>query len=157
MSAARRIEMVPVEEAERRARRHRSREPHLWKLLDAVTDPEIPVLSLWDLGVLQNIERVGDRIEVTLTPTYSGCPALVTMQHDIRARFAESGLTDIDIVQVLSPPWSSQWLSAAARRKLAAYGIAPPGDERCPRCGSSNVRRVAEFASTACKSLWQCG
>lgn len=156
VSAARRIELVPAEETERRARRDCSKEPELWALLDAVTDPEIPVLSLWDLGVLQNIERVGHRILVTLTPTYSGCPALSTMQEDIRARFAEAGLTDVDIVQVLSPAWSSQWLSQAAREKLTAYGIAPPGDERCPHCGSSNTHRVAEFGSTACKAMWRC-
>ncbi len=136
----------------------------------AVTDPEIPVLTLDDLGVIRRVEMGPDgEIEVDITPTYSGCPAMSAMALDLQAALAQAGYPNARVRTVLSPAWTTDWMSADGRRKLAAFGIAPPaakasrralfGDEdnvACPACGSSRTRLLSAFGSTACKSLWRC-
>ncbi len=128
--------------------------------LGEVPDPEIPVLSLMDLGVIRDVAWQGDRLVVTVTPTYSGCPATRVITQDIRAALAARGLEDVEIRQQLSPAWTTDWMSEAGRAKLAAYGIAPPSPggrpAACPHCGGSDLERVAQFGSTPCKALWKC-
>jgi ring-1,2-phenylacetyl-CoA epoxidase subunit PaaD len=135
--------------------------------LEEVTDPEIPVLTIADLGILRDVSVNGDTIEVTITPTYSGCPAMNMIRLDIETALARAGIKARVLTQ-LSPAWTTDWLSDAARRKLAAFGIAPPahvasrralfGEEHpvCPRCGSADTELISEFGSTACKSLHRC-
>jgi ring-1,2-phenylacetyl-CoA epoxidase subunit PaaD len=135
--------------------------------LEGVTDPEIPVLTIADLGILRDIVEQDGAIEVTITPTYSGCPAMNVIALDIEAALARVGIK-ARIRTSLSPAWTTDWLSEAGRRKLAAYGIAPPahstsrralfGETRpaCPRCGSADTELISEFGSTACKSLHRC-
>ncbi len=137
----------------------------LFDLLSSVVDPEIPVLSLQDLGVLRDISVTDDVIEVTITPTYAGCPAMNTMQADIENKLAEAGYQQVTVRQSLSPAWTTDWMSENGREKLRRYGIAPPatsacGQQKstieCPQCGSAEVKRISEFGSTACKALYQC-
>jgi ring-1,2-phenylacetyl-CoA epoxidase subunit PaaD len=142
----------------------------LWALLDQVTDPEIPVLSLWDLGILQNVERQDDAVIVTITTTYSGCPAMDVIGDEIRQVLKQAGFANITVKQRYSPAWTTDWISAEGRHKLREYGIAPPaeasgsksallGDKPvvpCPLCASTRTERVSEFGSTACKALYQC-
>lgn len=164
------IPTVSAEQLEREQYRANPDTAAIWSLLDAVHDPEVPVLTLWDLGVLRNVELKGDKITVTLTPTYSGCPAINTMADDVEIALKEAGYTDIEIHNQLAPAWTTDWLSPAGHRKLKEYGIAPPqhasndksalfGPEPsvpCPQCDSSNTRKISEFGSTACKALYQC-
>ena len=157
------IPLLPQEEYQRRQRRTNSALQAIWSLLDQVTDPEIPVVSLWELGVLQDISLRDGTVLVTITPTYSGCPAMSAMEEDIVSVLTESGYASVEVVSRLAPAWSTQWMSEQARDKLRAYGIAPPGRQRdedvaisCPRCASINVQRLSEFGSTACKALYQC-
>ena len=137
----------------------------LYELLSSVCDPEIPVLTLQDLGVLRDISVDDDNINVTITPTYAGCPALETMRADIESTLANAGYQNVDIKQVLSPAWTTDWMSEDGRNKLREYGIAPPastacgqqsGNIECPQCKSDDVRMISEFGSTACKALYQC-
>jgi ring-1,2-phenylacetyl-CoA epoxidase subunit PaaD len=134
----------------------------LFKLLSSVCDPEIPVLTLQDLGVLRDVTIAGDEVKVTITPTYSGCPAVEVMQVDIKTALAEAGYQHVTVQQSLSPAWTTDWMSDAGREKLRAYGIAPPARQaeqaniQCPQCGSGDVKRISEFGSTACKALYQC-
>ena len=143
------------------------------ELVGQVADPEIPVLTIEDLGILRDV-AVDDRghVEVTITPTYSGCPALDTIRDDVVPPQAEPGYAHPSVRTVLAPAWTTDWMSQAGRDKLAAYGIAPPGLRRsgpvlvqltsapgpvaCPRCGSADTREVSRFGSTACKSHWTC-
>ncbi len=143
-------------------------------LAAAVVDPEIPVLTIADLGVLRDVRETGDgSVEVTITPTYSGCPAMDTIRRDVGAALRGAGYREISVRTVLSPAWTTDWMSAAGRRKLTDYGIAPPAragqrpgpaagpvpiglTARCPRCGSPDTRELSRFGSTACKALWQC-
>ena len=140
-------------------------------VLAAVPDPEIPVLSVVDLGIIRAVESQPDgTLQVAVTPTYSGCPATAVIRADIAAALAQAGFGHVSVVDVLSPPWTSDWISAEGRRKLAAYGIAPPSQpvgslralhdpERqveCPRCGSRDTELLSEFGSTPCKSLHRC-
>lgn len=134
-----------------------------WDMLDEVLDPEIPVLSIWDLGILRNIERSGDKIIVTITPTYSGCPAMDTIRSDIKSVLAKAGYPDSDIRMVLSPAWTTDWMSTEGRQKLEHFGIAPPGCTNsvkqtinCPRCKSEHTNLISEYGSTACKAMYQC-
>ena len=139
-----------------------------WHAAAAVVDPEIPVLTIADLGVLRGIEVVDGRVEVTITPTYSGCPAMNMIALEIEAALAEAGIGAARVRTVLSPAWTTDWMTEDGRRKLRAYGIAPPalasgrralfGMEAiaCPRCGSGDTERLSEFGSTACKALWRC-
>ena len=158
------IPSLPAEEYERRQRRAQSPLPDLWSLLDAVKDPEIPAVSLWEMGILQDIAMEGDRVVVTITPTYSGCPAMTVMAEDVVQALEEAGYPDSEVITRLSPAWTTSWMSEEAQEKLRNYGIAPPGcgtadkppEIACPRCQSGEVRRLSEFGSTACKALYQC-
>ncbi len=135
--------------------------------LEAVTDPEIPVLTIADLGVLRDVSVHGDTVDVTITPTYSGCPAMNMIMLDIETALARANIS-ARVHTRLSPAWTTDWLSDAGHRKLAASGIAPPahtasrralfGQEHpvCPRCGSADTELISEFGSTACKSLHRC-
>jgi ring-1,2-phenylacetyl-CoA epoxidase subunit PaaD len=139
----------------------------LYRMVADIPDPEIPVLTIEDLGVLRDV-RIDDqgRVEVTITPTYSGCPAMDVITADITQRLAENGLAAV-VRTVLSPAWTTDWMSEDGRSKLAAYGIAPPGHRtdsvvgvqisvRCPQCGSPDTRQVSRFGSTACQAHWVC-
>lgn len=128
----------------------------------AVADPEIPVLSIADLGILRAVTVNEDNsADVVITPTYMGCPAMDAIAADVRGALARIGAAEVRVHIVLSPAWSTDWMSAAGREKLRAYGIAPPparagGAPECPLCGSARVEMIAAFGSTACKSLWRC-
>jgi len=131
--------------------------------LAEVADPEIPVLSIVDLGVVRDVV-CDDAVTVSLAPTYSGCPATETIEASVIAALEDRGLTDVRVRRVLSPPWTTDWISPEGRDKLLAYGIAPPrkwikGEPfvvPCPRCGSEGTELVSEFGSTACKASWRC-
>jgi ring-1,2-phenylacetyl-CoA epoxidase subunit PaaD len=146
------------------------------QVAESVPDPELPMLTLGDLGILRGVIAEGARIVVSLTPTYTGCPALREMQVDVSRRLAAAGFDDVEVRTVLSPAWSSDWITAGGRRKLAAAGIAPPGSAprrpagpvpltlsagrtrvACPSCGSADTRLTAAFSGTACKDLYRCG
>jgi ring-1,2-phenylacetyl-CoA epoxidase subunit PaaD len=150
------IDIVPAARAARLAVRRASPDESLWALLDCVMDPEVPALSLWELGVLQDVRREGERVVVVVTPTYSGCPAMEAMEEALRQRLAESGHHHVTIERRLSPAWTTDWLSTTARNALHTYGIAPPHTLRCPQCDSVHVAQISEFGSTACKSLFRC-
>ena len=136
----------------------------------AVVDPEIPVLTLEDLGVVRDVTLGGDgAVEVTITPTYSGCPAMSVMALDLQSALAEAGFARSRIRTALAPAWTTDWMSETGREKLRAYGIAPPkktagrralfGEETspaCTHCGAARAEKISEFGSTACKSLWRC-
>lgn len=135
-------------------------------ILAGVPDPEIPAVSVVDLGIVRSVG--GTPPVVTITPTYSGCPATLVIEQSIRAALDQAGLPDVAVHTTLSPAWSSDWISDAGREKLRAYGIAPPprGADHaglrnyeaaaCPRCGSEDAREISRFGSTPCKALWQC-
>lgn len=142
---------------------------HVLSLLDRVTDPEIPVISVRELGVLRDVQVDGEKVCVTITPTYSGCPAMDVMRQDIEKELHDAGITNVEVKQVLSPAWTTDWITEEGKAKLLAYGIAPPektADIRalkgeapvvaCPQCGSTNTVMVSAFGSTACKALWKC-
>jgi ring-1,2-phenylacetyl-CoA epoxidase subunit PaaD len=148
---------------ERAALRRDSAHPELWAVLDAVRDPEIPVVSIWDLGILQDVHMDGGMVKVVITPTYSGCPAMREIEADIRARLANVGYGDVRVEHRLAPAWTTDWLSEAGREALRGFGIAPPcgtcGDDEapaCPQCGSGDTERISDFGSTACKALYRC-
>jgi len=145
-------------------------------LVAGVADPEIPVLTIDDLGVLRevSVDQAG-RVRVDITPTYSGCPAMETIRADVAQRLADTGHDDVEVRLVLTPAWTTDWLSQQGRQRLADYGIAPPTGRaavlepapvsapvevrlsvRCPQCGSPDTRELSRFGSTACKSLWRC-
>ena len=144
----------------------------IWQLLEEVLDPEVPVLSILDLGIVRSVQVVGEQVTVSITPTYSGCPAMNSIATDIRLRLLAEGLTQLTIHHQLSPAWTTDWLTPAGRAKLTAYGIAPPVDGtasghmlnlfgedpavRCPLCQSAHTHLVSQFGSTACKALYQC-
>lgn len=139
-----------------------------WDAAAAVPDPEIPVLTIADLGVLRDVAVTEEGVEVAITPTYSGCPAMATIALDIETALHRAGFARCAVRTVLSPAWTTDWMSEAGRRKLRDYGIAPPrpgagraalfGSEVvvCPLCGSDDTERLAEFGSTSCKALWRC-
>lgn len=143
---------------------------HAWAAAASVTDPEVPVLTIEDLGVLRRVQVDGDRAIVTLTPTYSGCPAMDAMCDDVILALTAAGYERVEVRIVLAPAWTTDWMSDAGKRKLTEYGIAPPTGRaalqqgiirlplsvRCPRCGSLRTREVARFASTSCKALFEC-
>lgn len=133
----------------------------VWQVLRSVMDPEIPVLSVLDLGVVRYVRADGESLRVGITPTYSGCPATEVIQRSVREALAREGLGNVVVETVLSPPWTSEWLSDEGRRKLEAFGIAAPSARAaskiaCPRCGSHEVERVSEFGSTPCKAHYRC-
>ena len=140
-----------------------------WRIAAAVPDPEVPVLTVEDLGVLRDVSVDGDRVTVTITPTYSGCPAVDTIRDDIVLALTEAGFTDVDVRLTLTPAWTTDWMSDEGRDKLRSYGIAPPTGKasaggpirlqlavKCPRCGSLDTRELARFGSTSCKALYEC-
>jgi ring-1,2-phenylacetyl-CoA epoxidase subunit PaaD len=144
---------------------------HIWKILEEVPDPEIPVLTVIDLGIIRDVQLHDDEtIEVIITPTYSGCPAMDMIAVNIKSVLQEKGFQKIKVTRVLQPAWTTDWMTEEGRRKLKEYGIAPPvqGDfdksalfasERvveCPHCNSSNTRMVSQFGSTPCKALYKC-
>ena len=143
----------------------------IWQCLDTVYDPEIPVLTVRDLGIVRAVQPTADGgMEVVITPTYSGCPAMHAIEWDIRAALASNGLADVGVRTILSPAWTTDWMSDSGKAKLKAYGIAPPqqgaridkmlfeGDAQipCPRCNSLHTELVSQFGSTACKALYRC-
>ena len=141
----------------------------IYTWLEEVSDPEVPVLSIIDLGVVRNVSFENNTWLITLTPTYSGCPAMQTMEEEILLKLKERGLSTVKILTTLSPAWTTDWLSENGRKKLKAYGIAPPEDEQdksllfssptivpCPLCSSKNTRLISQFGSTACKAHYQC-
>jgi ring-1,2-phenylacetyl-CoA epoxidase subunit PaaD len=141
---------------------------HAWNVTARVVDPEIPVLTIADLGVLRDISIHEGRVEVTITPTYSGCPAMNMIALEIELALAREGFRDAKVRTVLAPAWTTDWMSEDGRRKLREYGIAPPqaassrrglfGMDRvaCPQCGSADTELLSEFGSTSCKALWRC-
>ncbi|MFK7860791.1 MAG: 1,2-phenylacetyl-CoA epoxidase subunit PaaD [Granulosicoccus sp.] len=132
----------------------------IWNWLEAVPDPEIPVISVVDLGVIRDIEWQLDVLEVTITPTYSGCPAMAVITQDIEHELKLRGIEKILIKRQIAPAWTTDWLSEKGKQSLEDYGIAPPRvagvPERCPQCKSGNVEKVSQFGSTPCKALWRC-
>ncbi|MEE8495165.1 MAG: 1,2-phenylacetyl-CoA epoxidase subunit PaaD [Xanthomonadales bacterium] len=139
-------------------------------LLEQVTDPEIPVLSIRDLGILRDISLDVGQVTVTITTTYSGCPAMSTIKEDIRQTLSAAGYPDVQVKQSLSPAWTTDWMTPQGREKLREYGIAPPQKSGqghcailspgtavvCPQCGNENTECISEFGSTACKALYRC-
>lgn len=136
----------------------------IWSLLEHVPDPEIPVLSILDLGVVRDVKINGDEIEVVITPTYSGCPAMDMISMDIRMKLIEQGYKNVKITTILSPAWTTDWMTETGKIKLNQYGIAPPkmsSDKTetppfCPQCKSPDTKLLSQFGSTACKALYQC-
>lgn len=141
-----------------------------WRIAAAVPDPEVPVLTIEDLGVLRAVEVDGGGVRVDITPTYSGCPAMDTIRDDVVLALTAAGFASVAVRLVLSPAWTTDWMSDEGKRKLREYGIAPPSGRaavpagpirlalsvRCPRCGSLDTREVSRFGSTSCKALWEC-
>jgi ring-1,2-phenylacetyl-CoA epoxidase subunit PaaD len=128
-------------------------------ILETVVDPEIPVLTIDDLGILRAVEAEHGKVVVTITPTYSGCPAMRQIEDDIVAALAKRGVEDVEVRMTHSPAWSTDWISEDGRRKLDEFGIAPPvaeDDILCPRCRAAEPRMIARFGSTACKALMVC-
>ena len=140
----------------------------LFEILETVSDPEIPVLSVIDLGVVRDAQIIDGDWLITITPTYTGCPAMDLIGTQIRMSLAEAGILQVQIHQTLSPAWTTDWMSESGKIKLKAYGIAAPVARafnkeyleelqmECPNCGSKNTKLVSEFSSTACKALFQC-
>ncbi|MGB7244202.1 MAG: 1,2-phenylacetyl-CoA epoxidase subunit PaaD [Sulfitobacter sp.] len=132
----------------------------IWDWLDDVPDPEIPVISVVDLGIVRGVVWDGDTLEVAVTPTYSGCPATAVIALDIETALHDHGVQSVRIKTQISPAWTTDWLSAKGREKLETYGIAPPqpsgGPQQCPRCKSRNVEKISQFGSTPCKAQWRC-
>jgi ring-1,2-phenylacetyl-CoA epoxidase subunit PaaD len=140
----------------------------------AVTDPELPMLTLADLGVLRSVDEAGDRVTVTITPTYSGCPAMATMRDDLVHALTREGFDDVEVRVSLSPAWTTDWITERGRSALARHGISGPGPTprrdgpialtlaptrravACPQCGSAETELVSEFGATACKAMYRC-
>jgi ring-1,2-phenylacetyl-CoA epoxidase subunit PaaD len=140
-------------------------------ILETVVDPEVPVLTITDLGIVREVRVTDEQIEIDITPTYSGCPAMDMIAANIRIALAEHGYRNVKVFSVLSPAWTTDWMTEDGKRKLKEYGIAPPNPKQqvcrqdlfapgeavqCPRCNSWHTHRISEFGSTACKSLFQC-
>ena len=152
-----------------------TRTERAWAVLGTVLDPEVPAVSVRDLGIVRDVIEHADGLEIVLTPTYSGCPATEVIEHDVLAAVNAAGLGPARVSLRRAPAWTTDWISADGKRKLLAYGIVPPGPETnaevpirffpraaktaalaCPRCGSLNTERLAAFGSTACKATWRC-
>ena len=129
----------------------------IWELLKTIPDPEIPAVSIVDLGIVRNVEFDDDQFNITITPTYSGCPAFSFMKEEIIRHLETEGITNYQIDTALAPPWTTDWISDEVKSKLKKAGIAPPSQEvACPKCDSQNVQVISEFGSTACKALYKC-
>ena len=154
-----------------------ARDLHAQAVAASVTDPEIPVLTIADLGILRDVTVIGDRVTVTITPTYSGCPAVDAIRDDLILALSAAGFAEVDVRVTLAPAWTTDWMSEEGKRKLEAFGIAPPTGRaalragvqgavrspipvrlsiRCPQCGSLDTREVSHFGSTSCKALYEC-
>ncbi len=142
----------------------------IWQWMEEVRDPEIPALNVVEMGIIRDVRVHGDRVEVVITPTYSGCPAMKTIEVDIEKVLRTKGVANIQVTTILAPAWTTDWMTDGAREKLRLEGIAPPqfgsadksllmGKVRnvtCPRCGSNHTVMISQFGSTACKSLYKC-
>ena len=141
------------------------------EVLNEVMDPEVPVISVVELGIVRDVSVDADRVRVTVTPTYSGCPAMKVIEDDIRSALVSAGAARVDVDTTFTPPWTTDWIGAEAREKLRAFGIAPPGPAQatelitlerrqapvaCPYCGSAKTHLQSEFGSTACKAIHVC-
>ncbi len=148
------------------------KEKDIWNLLSNVKDPEVPVLSVLDLGIVREVKLDDKKATITITPTYTGCPAMDVISMQIRMELLSNGIQEVEVKQVLSPAWTTDWMTEEGKIKLKEYGIAPPNvkqqvchqelfvqDEavQCPHCHSWHTRKISEFGSTACKALYQCG
>jgi ring-1,2-phenylacetyl-CoA epoxidase subunit PaaD len=141
-----------------------------WAILDRVPDPEIPAISVTDLGIVRDVQLSDSAVDVVVTPTYSGCPATEVIEQSIRAALSAAGAASVRVRRQLSPAWTTDWIAADARERLRASGIAPPGERAavtvkpllfaprlaCPRCGSDDTQRLSQFGATACKALYRC-
>lgn len=152
----------------------RSRTPQqdAWDIAATVCDPEIPVLTIADLGILRNVEVADNKVTVTITPTYSGCPAMDAIRDDLYTAFKKEGYQDVHVDLVLAPAWTTDWMTEAGKQKLQQYGIAPPTGNskagghsgpirlslavKCPQCNSLNTKELTRFGSTSCKALYVC-
>ncbi|MDM8164668.1 1,2-phenylacetyl-CoA epoxidase subunit PaaD [Roseovarius sp.] len=132
----------------------------VWHWLNEIPDPEIPAISLTDLGIIRDVAWADDTLTVTVTPTYSGCPATSLINMEIEAALRAHGIDKLTLKRQLSPAWTTDWMTEEGRAKLEAYGIAPPqpagGPKACPRCQSDNLERLSQFGSTPCKAQWRC-
>jgi ring-1,2-phenylacetyl-CoA epoxidase subunit PaaD len=142
----------------------------IYNLLSQIPDPEIPVISVLDLGIIRHVEIISGTVNITITPTYTGCPAMKTIEDDIVIKLQEHGYPQVKFTTVYSPAWTTDWISEEAKEKLRVYGIAPPektsADKnilfgtrktvKCPQCKSENTEMKSQFGSTACKALYQC-
>ena len=143
----------------------------IYSYLEEINDPEVPVLSIIDIGIVRDVKMNDEELEVIITPTYTGCPAMDMISATIKIQLATLGFKKIKITQVLSPAWTTEWMSEEGKRKLKEYGIAPPNPKQqvcdqklfaaaeavqCPQCNSYHTHRISEFGSTACKALYQC-
>lgn len=146
------------------------KDPELWAIANEVVDPEIPVLTVVDLGIVRDIRKDGDALEISITPTYSGCPAMDMIATELKRAFEQKGFQNVTVKSILSPAWTTDWISEEAKEKLRKYGIAAPAHStadknallgkaktvKCPRCGSERTEMISNFGSTACKALWRC-
>ncbi len=143
----------------------------IYNYLEEIKDPEVPVLSIIDLGIVRDVKMNEDEVEVVITPTYTGCPAMDLITTTIKIELSTLGFKKVKVTQVLSPAWTTEWMSEEGKRKLKEYGIAPPNPKQqvcdqklfaeaeavpCPHCNSYHTHRISEFGSTACKALYQC-
>ncbi len=156
-----------TEQADQPAQLHRP-EVSAWQVAATVMDPELPVLTIEDLGILRDVAVTDGVVAVTITPTYSGCPAMDSIRDDVVSALNEAGYPQVTVRLVLSPAWTSDWMSESGKKKLESYGISPPHTRipgepvslglgvRCPQCGSLHTRELSRFGSTACKALYQC-
>jgi ring-1,2-phenylacetyl-CoA epoxidase subunit PaaD len=145
-------------------------EAQLWHILEEVKDPEVPVLSILDLGIVRNLSYNDGNINIIITPTYSGCPAMDTISMDIRLKLIEKGYRRVSIQQQLSPAWTTDWMTEEGKQKLKAFGIAPPNPKQqfctsemfreeavqCPHCNAYHTELISQFSSTACKAMYRC-
>lgn len=152
--------------------RARTPQQDAWDIAATVCDPEIPVLTIADLGILRNVDVQGNSVTVTITPTYSGCPAMDAIRDDLHTAFKKEGYDDVQVNLVLAPAWTTDWMTEAGKQKLQQYGIAPPTGNskagghsgpirlslavKCPQCNSLNTKELTRFGSTSCKALYVC-
>ncbi len=163
-AAVRQDALLATVDADEAARWRSRREPDLaplWDILESVMDPELPMLSIWELGILRGLRVESDgTVEVRITPTYSACPAIAAIAEDIAVALRRHGHRKLRVVTQLSPAWRTAWISADARRRLAAHGIAPPGNAdgavRCVHCGSLDTECVSAYGSAACQAVFRC-
>jgi len=150
----------------------REKKAEIWEILGDVLDPEVPAISVVDLGIIRNVDVSDEgKVCISVTPTYTGCPATALINEVIKSAVEVAGYADVSLKQVLSPAWTTDWISEEGREKLRAYGIAPPVGKAgtgkaalfgvstqvdCPQCGSSNTEQISEFGSTACKAMYRC-